>query len=245
MQNTEFRTGVIKPVECVKEAWEMIKSDYWILFAITILGAMLGGVSLYVLIGAMICGIYRAYFRKMDGFAVSIDDLWKGFEYLKPSALATVVVVVPAVIWIVVLISTIYVPIIVAAMMKTKINGDALFGIFAGVFGIDLVVAVVMVCFHTLMMFVFPLIVDRQLSSWQAIRISSRAVMKNLSGVTGLFVVNFVIALAGEMVFCVGIYLAIPIIFATNAVAFRKVFPRLDDQRFDPPPPSVYSEGLV
>ncbi len=48
MNNTEFRTGVIKPVECVKEGWELIKSEYWLLFAITLVGALIGGVTMYV-----------------------------------------------------------------------------------------------------------------------------------------------------------------------------------------------------
>ena len=57
MQNLEFTTGQIRATECVREAWAIIKDDYWLLFAIAIVGAMIGGISLYVLIGAMICGI--------------------------------------------------------------------------------------------------------------------------------------------------------------------------------------------
>lgn len=238
MQNTEFTTGQIQPIECAKQGWEIIKSEYWMLFAITLVGILIGGISMYILIGAMICGIYRAFFRKMDGFPVSMDDLFKGFEYLKPSALATVVIVVPAVIWVVVMIVTIYVPIIASAVMGSRMRSDELLGIFAGAFVFDLIVAVVMVCFHTLMMFVFPLIVDRQLSSWDAIKTSARAVMKNLGGVTGLFAVNFVISLAGQLLCGVGLYLAIPVIFAVNIVAYRKVFPKLDGQGFEPPPGS-------
>lgn len=243
MQNTDFQTGVIQPIECVKEGWELIKADFWILFAITLLGVLIGGATMYVLIGAMICGIYRVYFRKMDGHAVSIDDLWKGFEYFKPSLLATIIIIVPAVIWMVVLLATIYTPIILSAIMGSRLSSDELIGILAGAFIIDVVIAFIMVCFHTLVMFAFPLIVDRQLSSWDAIKTSARAVMKNLGGVTGLFVVSFVISLAGQMLLCVGVYLAIPLIFATNVVAFRKVFPRLDGVQHLPPPPNA-SEGI-
>ena len=31
MQNTEFTTGQIRPIECVKEAWALIKDEYWLL----------------------------------------------------------------------------------------------------------------------------------------------------------------------------------------------------------------------
>ena len=53
MTNTEFKTGVINPVECVKEGFERIKNDYWLLFAILLVGGLIGGATMYVLAGAM------------------------------------------------------------------------------------------------------------------------------------------------------------------------------------------------
>jgi uncharacterized membrane protein len=65
-------------------------------------------------------------------------------------------------------------------------------------------------------------------------------VLKNLGGVGGLIVVNFALILAGELAFCIGIYLVIPIVTATQVVAYRKVFPRLGPGQFSPPPPGDY-----
>ncbi len=31
MQQDEFTTGAIQPVECFKEGWEIIKDEYWLL----------------------------------------------------------------------------------------------------------------------------------------------------------------------------------------------------------------------
>ena len=67
MQNTEFRTGVIRPVECYKEAWELIKNQYWLLLAVTIIGIMIGGASMYIVLGAMMCGMFYCYFQAIDG----------------------------------------------------------------------------------------------------------------------------------------------------------------------------------
>ena len=67
MNNTEIRTGVIRPVECVKEGWELIKSNYWILFAIFFVGVIIGSFSLYILLGAMTCGIFYCYLQAIDG----------------------------------------------------------------------------------------------------------------------------------------------------------------------------------
>jgi len=227
MQNTEFTVGQIHAIDCVKEGWSVIKADYWLLFAISVVGAVIGGLSMYVLIGAMVCGIFKAYIKVIDGGRANIDDLWEGFKFFWPSLGVTVVIVVPIFIWMIIMFITIYLPIITAAMMGNKADESMLLGTFAVGFVIDIIVAFLMVCVHSLLIFAFPLIVDRGLSSWEAMKLSARAVLKNLGGIGSLVAVNFVLALAGEMALCVGIYLVIPIITAANIVAYRKVFPRI------------------
>ena len=39
------------------------------------------------------------------------------------------------------------------------------------------------------------------------------------------FGVGFLVGIVGYMALCVGFYLVIPLIFTSNAVAFRKIFP--------------------
>ena len=80
MNDISFNTGVIKPVECVKEGWELIKNDYWVLFAVALVGGLIGGFTMYILLGAMICGIFYCYLQAIDGKPVSFDGLWKGFD---------------------------------------------------------------------------------------------------------------------------------------------------------------------
>ena len=242
MQNTEFTIGQIQPIECVKEAWALIKDEYWILFAVSVVGAMIGGISMYVLIGAMVCGIFYCYLKKIDGGRVSIDDLWVGFKFFWPSLLVTILIVVPIIVWMIIMFATIYLPIITSAVMGSKANNSVILGSFFVGLVIDIIVALAMICIHSLLIFCFPLIVDRGLSSWDSIKLSARAVLKNLSGIGGLIAVNFIIALAGEMAFCVGLYLVIPIITATNIVAYRKVFPALNRPNLNPPPPNAYPE---
>ncbi len=118
-----------------------------------------------------------------------------------------------------------YFPIILSAVMGTKLSPDELMTMVIGAIAVDLVVAVIMVCIHTLLIFSFPLIVDRGLGAFGAMATSAKAVLKNLGGVTGLFVVNFGLVLAGYLAFCIGIYLVIPVVIAANVVAYRKVFP--------------------
>lgn len=227
MDTTEFRSGAIKPIECAREGWMLIKDEYWILFAVSLVGAMISGVSMYVLIGAMVCGIFGCYLKKIDGGRVKFEDLFNGFKFFWPSLGVTLAIVVPLVVWMLIMFGTIYLPIITAAVMGNKANEEALMGTFVVGVVIDLIVALIMITVHSLLIFSFPLIIDRGLSSWEAMKLSARAVMKNLGGIGGLIGVNFLLVLAGEMAFCVGLYLAIPVITAANLVAYRKVFPRL------------------
>jgi hypothetical protein len=239
MNGTEFNTGVISPIECVKQGWELIKPDFWLLLGITFVAGLIGGFSMYILLGAMICGMTYAYLKRIDGQSVSFDDLWKGFNWWLPGLVVTAFIVIP----LFVVYAVIYVPIIMSGVMGNKLSEDELVTMLVVVGLVDLVLIVIMVCVHTLLMFSFPLIVDRNLGAIKAMTTSARAVFKNLGGVAGLIVVNFGLVFLGYLALCIGIYLVIPIIIAGQLVAYRRVFPRLNPQNFNPPPPNTY-QGL-
>jgi hypothetical protein len=225
--NRPFNTGAIRPIECVWEAWVLIKDDYWPLFAISIVGALTASVSLYILLGSMICGIFACYLKKIDGGKPDLADLWQIKKYFLPSLLVTLLIVVPIVVWVILLVTTMYLPLLMQMTAgDSTMNPDELWNSFIKVFVIDVVVALVMVCLHSLLIFCYPLIVDRGVSGWESIKLSARAVMGNLGGIGSMVALNLVMALAGAMVFCVGIYLVMPLLTASNLVAYRKVFPR-------------------
>lgn len=239
----EFTTGKIRPIECVKEAWALIKDEYWLLFAISLVGALLAGVTVYVLLGAMICGIFRCYLTKIDGGRVNFDDLWTGLKYFWPSLFATIVFVVPMVVYFIAIFSTLYLPLIMKAIGGSRVSDEEMLATVFVALAVDVVVAIVMVIVHSLLIFTFPLIVDRGVSSWDAIKLSARAALKNFGGVGGLVLVNFGLVLLGYLAFCFGLYLAIPLITATNLVAYRKVFPAISRPPSQmPPPPTAYPD---
>lgn len=225
MNREEFKTDVIRPVQCFKEGWAIIKDQYWILFAITIVGMMASSLTLYILLGAMVCGIFKCYFQVFDGEKASMETLFKSFKYFKPALPVVLLIIVPMLF----VFGIIYLPILYATFQGATMTDDELFSMMPKVIVTEFIIATVMVCLHTLLMFAFPLIVDRDLSGWQAIKLSAKAVWQNLNGVAGLWAVGFVISLVGLLVFCVGIYLTIPIIIAGNISAYRKVFPKLEN----------------
>lgn len=235
-EQPQFKTGVIKPVECVKEAWELIKKDYWLLFAITLLGAIIGGLTMYILFGAMACGMLYCYLQAIDGKPVSLDGLWKGFEWFAPGLVVAAFFVVPMII----VYAIMYIPFILAFASGAGMNREKLITMLIGFGIVDLFLIILMVCFHTLLMFSFPLIVDRNLSALAAIKTSAKAVWKNLGGVGGLIAVNFGLMILGYLALCIGLYFVIPVMIASTVVAYRKVFPANEYTNFDPPPPTAY-----
>jgi uncharacterized membrane protein len=202
---------------------------------------VIGVVSLYILIGAMVSGIMYCYLRRIDGYPVHFEDLWKGFSFFWPSLPTAIVVVVPIVIWAIIVTVTIYLPIVMAAAMGDRLDGDELLATFGGALVFDLIYAVLMTCLHSLLVFSFPLIVDRGLKGFQPVVLSARAVMKNLRGIGGLIGLNFLMVLAGYAACGIGLYLIIPLMMATTLVAYRKVFPALTRPNLNPPPPNAYS----
>ena len=217
----EFNTGVIKPLECYREAWELLKPHFWILFAITIVGVMISSATLYILGGAMMCGIMYCYLLAIEGNEPKFEDLFRGFAYWKAGLFVVAVMIIPTMI---VMLGT-YLPIIAAAVMGQRMSQEELWSFLAGVFVVEFIMTVIMVCIHTLLLFAFPIVVDQNLSGWSSMKLSARSVWANLQGVAGLWVVGFFVSLAGLLVFCVGVYFTIPIIIGAHMVAYRKIFP--------------------
>src|SRR5438876_108987 len=104
MQNTDFTIGRIRPVECFKEGWELIKPHYWIFFAITLVGMLIASfIPFGLCIGAMYCGIYYVLFRLVEGKQPDFGDLFKGFNYFVQALIATLILVVPIIIFTVIM----------------------------------------------------------------------------------------------------------------------------------------------
>ena len=108
-----------------------------------------------------------------------------------------------------------------------------------------LILAVILSCLHALIMFTFPLIVEQKLSGIEAFKLSARAAWKNLPGVIGLILCEFVIGFIGYLFCGIGLYFTLPLMFAGVLVAYRKVFPGTGLNNFkSPPAPPNFGENL-
>lgn len=245
----EFKTNVIRPVECFREGWELIKNQYWLFFAITLVGMLLASLIPIVGIGMMFCGIYYCLLQKANGQSMSFDGLFKGFSYLVPSLIATLAVIIPTIILMIFMYGSMFAILFAFTNSRGRIDDAAMIPLFGTLMVEGVIMGLVLGCLHALIMFTYPLIVERGLSGVAAFKLSARAVWKNLSGVVGLILGEFLLGLVGYMLCGVGLYLTLPIMFAGVFVAYRKVFPPVPGgygstgNRMPPPPPTFVNES--
>lgn len=236
----EFSVGQIRPVECVKQGWEMIKDQYWLIFAITLVGLLIASVVPFgIVFGPMICGIFYCLLQKMDTRTTAFEGLFKGFEYFLPSFITSLFLFVPAII----LGIAAYIPLIMmqlSMMRQRNPNPELIFTYFGISMGAILLLGLVIGTIHALLMFAYPLIVEHKLSGLEAAKLSARAVLKNLGGVGGLIAIHIGMVFVGYLMCIVGVYLMMPIMLASVAVAYRQVFPKPSNTNFNPPPPDAY-----
>jgi uncharacterized membrane protein len=239
-EQSDFRVGVIKPVECIKEGWALIKDQYWLFFGLTIVAMLLGGAVPIVLIGPMMVGLFMCFFERMGSRPIEFGLLFKGFDQFVPGLIVTAIKVVPILI--------ILVPfyfIMVATMMVTMPRGEVSpedsMRFLTSFFGLEiifvLVIMVVSICVEVFFMFAYPLVADRKLSGLDAVKLSIKAGKANFGGMVGLMLLNALLGFAGVFLCFVGAYLYLPIAFASQAVAYRRVFPETSQIFASPPPP--------
>lgn len=236
----EFQTGVVRPIDCMKEGWELIKDQYWLILGITTVGMLIGSfIPFGIGIGAMFCGIYYVLLRKMNGQPFEFADLFKGFNYFVPGLIISLVVVIPTFISVFVIYCSVAAFIITAVNSNGTFNEAVIYGMFATLFIEAVVIALITSSLHALIIFAYPLVVDRNLNGIEAFKLSVKAVWANLSGVVGVILVEFVMGLIAAFIPIVGVYLVLPIMFAGVLVSYRRVFPSQPTSN-QPPSPGYY-----
>ncbi|MDH3529376.1 MAG: hypothetical protein OEQ28_07405, partial [Acidobacteriota bacterium] len=95
---------------------------------------------------------------------------------------------------------------------------------------------------HVTLIFAFPLFSEMNLGLMETVKLSARAGWANAGGMILLVILEGLALLVGVLACLVGIFVAIPLIWAANTVAFRMVFPDTASQpNIAPPQPDQYS----
>lgn len=225
---TAFQRTPIRPLSALSEAAALLSGCYWLFLGITLVGVIIGSAAPFgILMGPMMCGIYRCYLGRMRGETIRFAMLFDGFEHFVESLIVSVIV---AGVMLVLIVPT-YVLLFLGIGLGVGLTGDGRSGSGLGVAVALLMVAVFVLILAVAMVvaactiFAYPLIVDRGLKGLDALKTSIRATWANLPGIVGLMILIAVIGFAGAMCCYVPALLLMPLTMGALAVAYRRVFP--------------------
>jgi len=247
--SVEFRRGAVEPVECLKAAWELIKDQYWLFFGLVLVGMLIAGaVPLGILMGPMMCGIFLTYFRKRKGLPIEFGTMFKGFDYFGQSIIAALLHVIPLTAVIFCAYIFLYVGMIASMFAGAAAGNDAAgpvmglsFVLLIFLFYIIVLLAVILISIG--FTFAYPLIVDRNMSGFDAVKLSFRAAFANFWRLLGMMLLTSLMSIAGVIACYVGMFLVMPIAYAAIAKAYEQVFGLSDGTEYSnvPPPPPVFT----
>jgi hypothetical protein len=293
----EIQSNAISPSGAISEGWELIKDDYGMFFAMSlvfiiiifaisfaigmvnngitmaiaailgiakpegntaatiaaimpqIIGATIGiftEIIVTTLSGVLLCGMYKAFARKLQSGVVEFGDLFSGFDKWKPCLIFSIIL---SLVKYVIAIGTL----IVGVIFGVSLNANALLKdgkfdpkMFSGLIGIIIVFVLIALLLQLAVaiatIFVLPLIAEQNLSGIEAMSNSFRGALKNIFPLIGLVILQGLMAIGGILLCLVGVLFVLPILQASMFTAYRSVFggPTNNYMNQQPPPPPIF-----
>jgi hypothetical protein len=255
MNHIQFNRSAINASDCISNGWNLVKQNYGLFLGIALVAILLTGcipcVSIF-LAGPVMCGVYYCFLKEMRGEPAAFGEMFRGFDNFVPAMVVGIIAAIPEIIGQGVRLTTNLADLGIRGIgnggggsgdfyqtseQQTILAGGLL--VFVIIVGTLLFLA--SIALRISLVFALPLIAEHNLGAVDAMKLSARAAWANVGGLILLFILEFLVALVGVLMLCIGIFFVLPIIYAANAFAYRQVFPATG-QTFEtaPPPPNVY-----
>src|SRR5829696_467867 len=240
-----YQRNAVEPIQCIKAGWELVKDQYWLFVGMSVVVMLIGSaVPAGILLGPMMCGLYLTFFKRRRGEPIEFGTLFKGFDYFGPSLIATLLHIIPILAIVIPAYFLFYVSLIVSvAAQRDEPNPAAMFGVL-GMFGLFWVVMILVIIIISIgFTFAYPLIVDRRLPGFDAVKLSFKAAMANFWRLLAMAVLTGLLTIAGMVLCYVGMFLVLPISYAAIAMAYEQVFglANANERSNLPPPPPTFN----
>jgi uncharacterized membrane protein len=228
----DFRIVELRPFELLAEGWRLVRDQYWLMLGITVVGLIVGSLApLGLFMGPMVCGIYLGLFARMRSESATFAGLFRGFEFFVPSFIATLIQIVP----IMAMAIPVNLILLLVTMKRVLIWLGRPYSDVAAMLGpwemaiivavTTIVIFLLSVFFGTFFMFGYPLIVDRRMGGWEAVKLSARASRANFGGAARLMATTTILSIVASLFCYVGGFMVTPITLAAWAIAYRRIFP--------------------
>ena len=241
-----FRRNAVEPMQCIKGGWDTIKNQYWLFVGMTLVAILIGSaVPLGILLGPMMCGLYMALFKTRRGESIEFGTLFKGFDYFGQSVVAALLHTIPIIAIVVPAYLLFYVSMFVsmaAAGSGDEPNPAAFLGVML-MFGLFWIAVMIVILIITIgFTFAYPLIVDRKMQGFDAVKLSFKAAFANFWRLLGMMLLTSLLSILGLLACYVGMFFVMPIGYAAIAKAYEQVFGLSDGMEASnlPPPPPVF-----
>jgi hypothetical protein len=238
-----FNRAAVQPMVCLNAGFALIKDQYWLFLGMALVGMLIGSaVPLGILMGPMMCGLFWSFFQLRRGQRVEFGNLFKGFDFFGQSVIATLLHMVPIMAIVIPAYIVFYVGFVVAMISQqgNEPSPGAAVGFLLALVVFVVFIMVVVILISIGFTFVYPLIVDRGLPGFDAVKLSFKAAFANFWPLLGLILLNALLNLAGALLCIVGVYLVLPIGYAALAVAYEQVFGLGEPVVNLPPPPPIF-----
>ncbi len=234
---------------CIGRSWALYQKNFGILFGGCLLymlieGAMgMGGqipligplfsIANLILVGPLMGGVFYMFLQAIRGQPTTVGDIFAGFRlafgqlflgYLVPALLAGLCLIP-----FVVVLAVKLIPVFAHLHSSTPDSAEMQNLMPAIKAAMVVCLPVLFVCLipvtylHTSWLFTLPLIIDKQLGFWSAMKVSWKRVNKHWWHAFGLLVLVSLINIGGLLLCCVGILFMVPIGLGALMYAYETV----------------------
>jgi len=239
-----FNRNAVQPMACLESGFALIKGQFWLVVGMALVAMLIGSaVPLGILMGPMMCGLYWSFFQKRRGQTIEFGNLFKGFDFFGQSVVASLLHMVPIMAIVIPAYIIFYVGFVVAMLSQqgNDPSPGAAIGFILALIVFVLFIMVVVIFISIGFFFAYPLIVDRGLPGFEAVKLSFKAALANFWRLLGLMLLSSLLNIVGSLLCIVGVYLVLPISYAAMAVAYEQVFGLGKPMSNLPPPPPTFN----
>lgn len=237
-------------VGCFSQGWNLLKAHFGVLFVAALLYSVIEGaisglgqipvlgtilaLGNLVIAGPLMGGVFYIFIMARRGQPVEVGDVFSGFRraftHLFLGYWVTALLAGLCLIPYLLVFGVKLVPVI--EHLGQALNNQAelqkvlaeFFGIFIHSLPLLLICLVPVVYLKTCWEFTLPLVVDKQMDAWTAMKTSWKMVNKHWWQVFGLVVLIGLLNLAGMCACCVGVFITFPIGVAALMAAYEIIF---------------------
>lgn len=222
----------VKPIELLKRSYAIIADQYWLFLGIVVIAMIIGSaVPFGLLMGPMVVGIFLCFAQRERGEKVELQMLFRGFDYFIESLIAFMCILAISLLLMLPLVA-VFLGVMLWPILSADPNSPS--GPPSIVFSLSMVLAYIMILVVNILVtlpfiFTFPLIADRKMKAFEAIKLSVRGVVCNLYGLLwGMLVISIISAIATIACYLPAILLS-PITVGALFVLYRDIYGFLPD----------------